>query len=237
MVRPACNTWSRGWSLARRRHRLELPDASSLRLPTALMRAPVVLLVAAVQVADLDTRDGWSAYSYKAGITLERRKVEGSKFYEHARCRPRRRRPGARGRADLGLGARRRHGEPEAAPILAERPDELVIYDQISTPVVSDRDYTIVVRGGNVGARVSFECGRPTIAARRRSQGLRAHPVGARRLVRSSPTARAAPGSATSPTANPGGAVPAWLVRGAQADRSVADVVRMVKRLRDGAGR
>ena len=29
----------------------------------------------------------------------------------------------------------------------------------------------------------------------------------------------------------PGGSVPAWLVRGAQADRSMADVVRMVKRL------
>jgi len=32
----------------------------------------------------------------------------------------------------------------------------------------------------------------------------------------------------------PGGSVPAWLVRGAQADRSMADVQRMVKRLAPG---
>jgi hypothetical protein len=115
--------------------------------------------------------------------------------------------------------------------ILAERADELVIYDQIRTPVVSDRDYTIVVTRRRAGARVTFEC----VTANERGPApqkgyVRIAVVNAGWYVE--PDGHGGTRLGYFAYSEPGGSVPAFLVRGAQADRSVADVVRMVARLR-----
>ncbi|HEY1586490.1 MAG TPA: START domain-containing protein, partial [Polyangia bacterium] len=111
------------------------------------------------------------------------------------------------------------------------RADELVIYDQIRTPVVSDRDYTIVVRRRTAGARIWFECETANERGPAPVRGyVRIPTIAAGWYVESDGSGGTRLGYFA--YSEVGGSVPAWMVRGAQADRSVADVVRMVVRLR-----
>jgi hypothetical protein len=115
--------------------------------------------------------------------------------------------------------------------ILSERADELVIYDQIRTPVVSDRDYTIVVRRRSAGARVWFECETANERGPAPAKGyVRIPTIAAGWYVE--PDGSGGTRLGYFAYSEVGGSVPAWMVRGAQADRSMADVVRMVARLR-----
>ncbi len=196
------------------------------------MRAVVAALLLAVQVGDVDARDGWQSWATQQGVTLERRKVEGSRFYEHRAFVDL---PGiAPDLAAVEIWRALRDGDMDSLKhreLLAERPDELVIYDQIRTPVVSDRDYTIVVRRRRLGARTWFECQTANDRGPPPARGyVRIPLIAAGWFV-------AADGHGGTQLgyfaySEPGGSVPAWLVRGAQADRSMADVVRMVARLR-----
>ncbi len=194
------------------------------------MRA-LALFAAAVSFADVDVPDGWATYAKRQGVTLERRKAEGSRFYEHraavelAGVDP----TWAAGEIWKAL----RGGDMDSLKhrdILAESPNELVIYDQIRTPVVSDRDYTIVVRRRRVGARVWFQCETANERGPAPAAGYVRIP-----LIRAGwyvePDGSGGTRLGHFAFSEPGGSVPAWLVRGAQADRSLADVVRMVKRL------
>ena len=197
------------------------------------MRALVVLLLAVVRVGDVDAPGGWTTYATKDGVTLERRRPEGSRFYEHravvdvAAVLP------ARAADEIWRSIRSSDMESlKHRDILSEKPDELVIYDQIRTPVVSDRDYTVVVRRYTVGARVWFECATANDRGPPPAPGyVRVPVVEAGWFVE--PDGRGGTRLGHFAYSEPGGAVPAFLVRGAQADRSLADVVRMVKRLRD----
>jgi hypothetical protein len=197
----------------------------------------MILLLLALLGLDLaqftDRTDaGWTVHSTKGPVTLERRKVPGSKFYEH--------------RAVLDLPVDLDHAASEIwaalrgsdmenlkrRQILKDTPDELVIYDQISTPVVSDRDYTILVRRiyDPAKRRTQFRCetrndlGPPPAPGYVRipylSAGWQVEPApnGGTRLSHFA-------------YSDPGGSIAAFVVRGPQADRSLADVIRMAQRL------
>jgi hypothetical protein len=196
-----------------------------------MMRA-VLLVVLAVGVRDIDARDGWSTYATKNGITVERRKPEGSKFYEHRAVVDV---PGVDPTWAAGeIWKALRGGDMDSLKhrdILAKKPDELIIYDQIKTPVVSDRDYTIVVRRHTEGARVWFDCQTANDRGPPPKSGyVRITTIYAGWYVE--PDGHGGTRLGYFAFSEPGGSVPAWLVRGAQADRSVADVVRMVQRLK-----
>ena len=196
------------------------------------MRLGIVLSLLVVQLGDLDAHDGWTVYGTRDGVTLERRKVDGFRFYEH--------------RAWVELGAVEpsraadeiwsalRSGDMDSLKrrqILGERADELVLYDQIRTPVVSDRDYTIAVSRRRSGARVTFECTTANERGPAPTKGyVRIAVIEAGWIVE--PDGRGGTRLGYFAYSDPGGSVPAWLVRGAQADRSMADVVRMVNRLK-----
>lgn len=190
----------------------------------------VVTLLVAVQLGDVDASEGWKSYETRDGVTLERRKPDGSRFYEH------------RAWVDVKIDPARAADEIWAAlgggdmdslkrrELLSETADEMLIYDQIKTPIVSDRDYTITVRRRRAGARVSFECETANERGPAPQAGLVRIP-----LIRAGWIVEADGRGGTRlgyfAYSEPGGSVPAWMVRGAQADRSMADVVRMVKRL------
>jgi hypothetical protein len=197
-----------------------------------LAQIAVLFVVTAVTVGDIDASGGWETYATKNGITLERRKPQGSRFYEHRavvdlpKVDP--------ARAEGVIWQALRGGDMESLKhreILKEAPDELVIYDQIHTPVVSDRDYTIVVRRRRVGARVWFDCQTANDRGPGPQKGyVRISLIAAGWYVE--PDGKSGTRLGYFAYSEPGGSVPAWLVRGAQADRSMADVVRMVARLR-----
>jgi START domain-containing protein len=193
------------------------------------VRALLILLVA-VSLGDIDAKDGWKTWATKDGVTLERRPVEGSKYYEH------------RAFVDVAMAPARvadeiwasmRAGDMESLKhrdILSARDDELVIYDQIRTPVVSDRDYTVVITRRRVGERIEFHCDTDNGRGPPPQKGYARIP-----LVRAGWTVEPDGHGGTRlgyfAFSEPGGAVPAFLVRGPQAERSMADVIRMVKRL------
>jgi hypothetical protein len=195
------------------------------------MRALGALLLL-VHIGDVDARDGWNSYATRDGVTLERRRPEGSRFYEHRAVVDV---PGvAPARAADEIWRALRGGDMDSLKhrdILGERADELVIYDQIRTPVVSDRDYTIVVRRRSAGARVWFECETANERGPAPAKGyVRIPTIAAGWYVE--PDGSGGTRLGYFAYSEVGGSVPAWMVRGAQADRSMADVVRMVARLR-----
>jgi START domain len=198
------------------------------------MHLVILLAVATVQIADIDAPSGWATYATRDGITVERRKPDDSRFYEHRAAVDL---PGVDSAwADGEIWKVLRGGDMDSLKhrdILAESPDELVIYDQIHTPVVSDRDYTIIVRRRHVGARIWFECQTANERGPAPAAGFVRIPI-----IRAGwyvePDGHGGTRLGYFAFSEPGGSVPAWLVRGAQADRSVADVVRMKKRLLGG---
>jgi len=190
-------------------------------------------------VAQFDHDDagaGWSTKKSRDGVTLEQRNVPGSSFREY--------RSVVEVPVDPSFAADEvwtalKSGDMEDLKhrdILSETADRLIIHDQIRTAVVSDRDYVIEVTRSFDPAtrRTQFRCASTDALA----------PPPVKGYVRI-PTVRA--GWMTEPGehggtrltyyaySEPGGAVPAFLVRGAQADRSLADVIRMVRRLRNRA--
>jgi len=173
---------------------------------------------------------GWKEHQTKHGIVLERRKT-GTGFYEHRSIIDLPVDPVAAGES---VWMSMREGDMDSlkhCEILRSDPDQLLIYDQIKTPLVSDRDYTITVtRTHDAAAR------RTTIKAETHNE-LGPPPV--RGLVRI-PIIRAGwmvePGPKGARIhyyaySEPGGLIAAFLARGAQADRSMADMVRMAARL------
>lgn len=211
------------------------------------MRALVALvLAAAVARADEpalaqfehdDAGAGWKTHATRAGVTMEKRAVEGSPFLEYRSVLTLPLDP-----AFVAEEAWRAFRESDMEglkkrEILRQSTDELLIYDQIRTPVVSDRDYTLLVK-------------RIYDPARRRTQ-IRCWtandqgPPPARGHVRI-PIIRAGwqiepDGMGTRLTyyayGEPGGLVPAFLVRGPQGDHSLLDVFRLLRRLQNALNR
>lgn len=189
---------------------------------------------ALVQFTTADTdAAGWRTYAIKEGITLQRRPVPGSSYYEHRAAVDL---PVAPAAAADDVWRALRGGDMamlKHRDVLAESPNELLIYDQIRTPVVSDRDYVIKVTRTYDAAldRTAFRCmsvanaGPPVAAGHVRIPIIRAG-----WLIE--PSAGAGTRLTYYAYSEPGGLITAILARGAQADRSMADILHMAHRLR-----
>ncbi|HEY2742978.1 MAG TPA: hypothetical protein VGL86_00085 [Polyangia bacterium] len=123
----------------------------------------LVAIVASLSTASAGAArgdDGWRTVHDKGGVTLERRPVDGSRYYEyrvraHTTVAP----AIAVERIWSGIG-------DERSPTIKHRTvvqradDELVVYDQIHAAVVSDRDVTIRIRRSGDAERgfdIAFE--------------------------------------------------------------------------------
>ena len=189
---------------------------------------------ALVQFSDRDNAGaGWRAHASKDGVTLEKREVAGSSYYEYRAVVSVAVDPA---RAADEVWAALRGGDMESLKhrqILRASDHELVIYDQIRTPVVSDRDYTIRMRRlyDPVRQRTQFraetanELGPPPVRGYVRVPIIRAGWM-------TEPDGHGGTRLTHYAYSEPGGLVAAFLARGAQADRSLADVLRMIQRLR-----
>jgi hypothetical protein len=193
----------------------------------------VLLLLLALDLVQFTDRAltpdaGWSTHQVKAGIALERRKA-GTGFYEHRSVVDL---PVDTEAAAAEVWACLRGGDMDSLKhreILREEPDQLVIYDQIKTPLVSDRDYTITVTRIREGRRVKFVCETHNELGPGPQKGhVRIPIIRAGWQVEPSEKGTRLTYYAYS---EPGGLIAAFLARGAQADRSMADVIRMVQRL------
>jgi len=186
-------------------------------------------------VVQFDRDDGtvsWKVNATKDGVTLEQRNVAGSSYREY--------RAVVESPVDPTVAAGEvwdamRAGDMENLKhrdILRQSDNELVIYDQIRAAVVSDRDYVIRVRRIYDASRhrTEFRCESTSEGPPPAKGYVRMPVIRAGWIVE--PNGRGGTRLTQYAYSEPGGWVSAWLVRGAQADRSMNDVHRMLRRLR-----
>lgn len=183
------------------------------------------------------------------GVTLERRAVPGSKFYEY---RASARTPAPPEAVLHGIW----NGVTEQLPamvklrkVLSSSDIAMVFYDQLTTKVVSDRDYTLRIswtRNPQTGViEVPFstmnELGPPPAAGHVRVPIIRGDwiitPV---TLDPAAQSDRPATGAQITYLcySEPGGSIPAFMARGAQQEQVLIDMRRILKRaLQAGANR
>jgi hypothetical protein len=186
----------------------------------------LILLAATSVRAD----DGWSTFETKDGVTYEKRAVSGSKYYEY--------------RASVAVAAPPARaadavwsGITSAIPptvkkrtVLSRAADEMLIYDQIHTPVVSDRDVTIKIRRSAHGDefQIRFEAANE-LGPSPNNDYVRIPVVRGQWTI--APVAGGGSRLVYECYSEPGGTIPAFLVRGAQQSEIAHDVNRILGRL------
>lgn len=175
--------------------------------------------------------EAWHFVRERDGITLERRTVDGSRFYEfraraHITVSP----PVALERIWNGIGDER-SPTIKHRTVLKRSADELVVYDQIHAAVVSDRDVTIRIRkvaeergAFEIRFESTSEMGPPPAAGYVRLSAVRG-------LWRIEPAADGGANISYRCYSEPGGAIPAFLVRGAQQDSTIDEFERVLGRV------
>lgn len=193
--------------------------------------AMVLVAASALGAGGAARADAWEVTATRDGVTYAHRTVEGSPYLEY------------RAETHVPLPPERVleaiwTGITQALPatvkkreVLRRADDELLVYDRIHAPVVSDRDVTIRLRKrAMAGAlEVRFE-----------SANAEGPPEDARYVripvVRGGWTLSRATDGGTllryQCYSEPGGSVPAWMVRSAQQDQIEMDVQRILGRLR-----
>jgi hypothetical protein len=175
--------------------------------------------------------ESWSEYANKNGVVYEKRWVSGSKFQEY-RATMQVSLPPDRALAAIWKVVTELPPPPsvKTRQVLKRTDDELVVYDQISTPIVTDRDVTLhmykVVKPDALEMR--FESAE--------AMGPPPDPKHVRLpVVRGAWTIVAAAGGSRLTYqcySEPGGSIPAWMVRGAQRDQIPVDVERVLTHMR-----
>jgi hypothetical protein len=196
--------------------------------------AVVVLALASAGVVRAQGRcpAGWAPFDHDGTVLGCQRSVSGSSYREYLVLTEVDRTPERvveemwrRILAGVVSGLKRRE-------FLAREPRRIVFYDQIRTPVVSDRDYTVEADrppdepGGRrqIRFRLRNDLGPPPDAHHTRIPSLRA-------LWTCEPNDRGGTRLTYEAYSEPGGSVPAWVVRGAQAKHAMSDVTDLLRAL------
>ncbi len=217
------------------RFSVTIPQQLSRRLLCGLLLLGTSQAYAAETPPSAETNQGsWEPYKVKHGVAVERRAVAGSRFFEYR----------AMVTAPLPpetiidhLWSHVTDGNAaiiKKRQVLKQAPTEIVLYDQIRTPVVSDRDYTLIIRKqADASAhryKMTFETanqlGPPVdpnyvrIPAIRGAWAVEPDDKGGSRLTYQS-------------FSEPGGSIPAFMIHGAQFDQVIHDIERVQERLRN----
>ncbi len=179
----------------------------------------------------------WQQVTVKDGVVVERRSVPGSSFHEH------RARFSVKVSPD-GLLDAIWSGINDQLPItvkqrkvIKQADGEMILYDQIKTPVVSDRDYTLriyKVPHQDAQREVCFETvnhlGPPP-----EPHHVRIPMVRGRWLL--SPAADGGSDVTYTVYSEPGGSIPAFVIRGAQVNQIIMDMKRIALRAQSRAAK
>lgn len=210
---------------------LAVPDAiSSARAEEVAQHGAVSTATAPSDPRELE----WKSYKSKRGIEVFRRPVAGSRFYEY-RAAIESPLPPERIIQDMWDNATvGRSPLVKYRRIIRQQSDELVIYDQLKTPVVSDRDFTLLIRKVVEPAahryQMTFDSanhlGPPEDRKHVRISNIHGAWIvepgaqgGSRLIYRS--------------FSEPGGSIPAFMIHGVQFDQVIWDVERIIARLRN----
>lgn len=207
---------------------------SSNSLPRLLVGFVAASLVV-VHVVPARAAEEWKECAHKGEIVVERAPVDGSKFYDY-RARTRVALPAAQVIARIWAGVTGDY-PPSVSKreVLSKTDDDMLVYDRIKTPVVSDRDVTNKLHktyNASTGAYgIEFhsanELGPPP------QKGFVRIPLvrGAWSIVPDGANASIVTYQCYS---EPGGAVPAFLVRGTLQDETTRELERVLQHISGG---
>jgi len=192
----------------------------------------IAFVAACGATARAECPDGYARYDHSGGVLGCQRSIPGSSYRDYLiltelEAPPERAVQEMWSRLLRGIvsGLKRRD-------FIVREPRRLVFYDQIKTPVVSDRDYTVeAIRlpdEPNGTLRITFELrndlGPPPAHKHTRIPALHAE-------WRCEPNGRGGTRLRYVSYSEPGGTVPAWMVRGAQAKHAMNDVLDLMRAL------
>ncbi len=197
-----------------------------------LLGLPTQLALAETTPAAAVATAPFVPYKVKQGVAIERRAVPGSRYFEY--------RAGFTTPLALPViaellwrGTSESNEVVKKREVLRDTATERVYYDQVSTPVVSDRDYTILMR------KVADSGGQRFQLTYQTANDLGPPPrPGFVRInhIHGSWTAEPDGQGGTRMTylnfSDPGGSIPAFMAHGAQVDNVAAAVVRLQEKLR-----
>jgi hypothetical protein len=169
------------------------------------------------------------------GVTLEKRAVPGSKFFEYRATAISPASPTAVLRGIWTGVTEELPSTVKQRKVLQRSPDEILFYDQIRTPVVSDRDFTIRIwwkRDEPTGViEVPFatvnDRGPPPAAGHVRVPAIHGDWIIA---PLASPDGEPRTRITFLCYSDPGGSIPAFMARGAQQDQVMIDIHRILAR-------
>jgi len=176
--------------------------------------------------------ESWQLISEKNGIILEKRVVPESRFQEYrARAHTTVSPPAAVMRIWSNI-CEEHSPTVKRRTVLRRAEDELVVHDQIHAPVVSDRDVVIRIRkladtrtgGFEIQFEATTELGPPPAAGYVRLPVVR----GGWRIE---PSRDGGTNLAYRCYSEPGGAIPAFLVRGVQQGQVLEEFERVLQRV------
>jgi hypothetical protein len=173
--------------------------------------------------------EGWTAFDSREGVIYEKRSVAGSRFNEYRAVVAVTSSPAETSRAVWSAITESIPATVKKRTVISRASDEIVVYDQIRTPVVSDRDVTIRIRRVVNGDCIEIRFESANDLGPPPASGFVRLPV-----VRGK-WALAPANSGTRVTyecySEPGGSIPAFLVRGAQQSEVAKDVERVLAHL------
>jgi hypothetical protein len=206
----------------------------AVRTLLLLVTLPSLAIAAPLDLAQFTDRDdtsaGWKQFRKVGAVTLWRRPVAGTSYYE------------LRGQVDVPVAPEIAAAEVWASitegdmatlkrrEVLRKRDNELLIYDQINTPVVSDRDYTILIRRIVDGNRIQFRCITVDGIGPPPQKGFVRVPI-IRAGWMVEPDGHGGSRIWYFSYSEAGGNITALIARGAQQDRAEADVTRIRDRI------
>ncbi|MDB4965433.1 MAG: hypothetical protein JWN44_1122 [Myxococcales bacterium] len=190
--------------------------------------AALVSSAPAIAAAD----DGWQKVRDKDGITLEKRSVEGSRFLDYRARTHTTVSPDAAVKKIWGGIGDEKSPTIKRRAVVQRSVDEVVVYDQIRAPVVTDRDVIIRIRkitdahtgGYEIQFQSTTELGPPP------AEGYVRLPM-VRGGWRIEPDGAGGSNVAYTCYSEPGGAVPAFMVRGTQQDNVLEEFERVMTRV------
>ena len=191
--------------------------------------ALLVVSILVWSVGAAHAEEPWEVVRTANGVRYEKRRLAGSKYFVHRATFFVALEPGALQDRLWAMLESLRGPKVASREVLRRTATELVLHDYIKTPIVSDRELTLLFT----------KITRPPLSIRYDIRNDLGPPPAPNRVlllvVRGGWRIDAAPGGSEvtyDSYSEPAGAVPAWVVRGPQQDQIVEDVERVKERLR-----
>ena len=176
----------------------------------------------------------WEKYKEKHGVAVERRAVKGSSFYEYRAVSTMPMAPAALIELMWSTVPTRTGPVVRKRQVLQKSKDSLLIYDQIKTPVVSDRDYTMRLRTqalGNERYEMTFQTANdegPPLDP----HYVRIPAISGRWLVEPEPGKDGFSHVTYQTYSEPGGSVPAFMISGPQFEQVIRSIENLAAHIK-----